>query len=379
MTQPPAFTIGIEEEYLLVDPQTCALCTAPAALMTDLQDALGDQVSPEFLACQVEVGTGVCATIAEARTDLAHLRRTVARIARKHGLAPMAASCHPFADWAVQDRTDKPRYAALDNDLAAVARRMLIGGMHVHVGIADPELRISLMNQMSYFLPHLLALSASSPFWQGKDTGLASYRVTVFDGMPRSGLPPQMADWATYQARTGALVDLGVIEERSKIWWDMRPSDTFPTLEARICDVSPRIEDALTLAALVQALARMLWRRTQAGAPWRVTDPLIVAENRWRAQRYGVSEGLIDSGAGQIVPFANLIAEMLSLIAEDTAALGSVSEAARARDMTAAGTSADRQRRIRQATLDAGGSDRDAMCAVVRAMIEAFLLDTDAA
>ncbi|MBS1301274.1 carboxylate-amine ligase [Loktanella sp. SALINAS62] len=372
MTQTPHFTIGIEEEYLLVDARTCALMPTPDALMADLVDALGDRVTSEFLNCQVEVGTDICNTIADARADLGHLRSTVARLAQNYGLRPIAASCHPFADWKQQNRTDKPRYNQLDNDLGAVARRMLIGGMHVHVGLPDKDMRISLMNQLSYFLPHLLALSASSPFWQGRDTGLASYRMTVFDSMPRTGLPPRMAGWAMYQRRVQTLVDLGVIEDATKIWWDLRPSANFPTLETRICDVSPRMENTLTLAAVIQALVRMLWRRTQDGKPWRETDPLIVSENRWRAQRYGVSEGLIDSGENRVVPFAELMEDLLDLIGEDIDALNSRAEATRVRDIAAQGTDADRQRRVRQQALDKGADDHAALCAVVHALADVF-------
>ena len=372
MTNPPPFSIGIEEEYLLVDPDSRRLAEAPEALMRDLEDALGDQVTSEFLACQVEIGTRVCGRLSEARDDLARLRRTVSDCARTHGLRPIAASCHPFGDWKQQSRTDKPRYNQLDADLGAVARRMLIGGMHVHVGLEAEEARIATMNQLSYFLPHLLALSASSPFWQGRDTGLASYRMTIFDSMPRTGLPPRLTGWADWQARVDTMVGLGIMEDASKIWWDLRPSSKFPTLETRICDVSPRMEDTLTLAALTQALVRFLCRRAEAGDPWRETDPLIVAENRWRAQRYGVQEGLIDSGENRIVPFADLMDELLDLLAEDLAALGSTEAAAGARRIAAEGTSSDRQRRQRAGH---DGDDHGALCSVVDCLIEEFLAD----
>ena len=367
---PPDFTIGIEEEYLLVDPDTGGLRAMPKVMLDDLHAALGDRISREFLDCQVEVGTGVCATVAAARDDLAHLRRTVRRIAGAHGLAPIAASCHPWEEWADQDRTDKPRYAQLDDDLGAVARRMLIGGMHVHVGIADRDTRIAVMKRLTPWLPLLLALSASSPFWQGLDTGLASWRVSVFDGMPRTGLPPRFRDWADYAAATDALVDLGVMQDTSKIWWDLRPSHAFPTLEVRLCDVSPRIEDTLTLAAIVQGLARKIARGLEEEAV--LPDPLLVRENRWRAQRHGVSQGLITGRPPAIVPMARVVGDMLDRIAADTDALGSTAQAARARGIVAQGTSAARQRAVRQAALDDGASDRDALVAVVQALIADF-------
>ena len=368
------YSIGIEEEYLLVDARSRALASASEGLLADLADALGKRVTTEFLTCQVEVGTDVCDTVEAARADLGRLRRIVADCARAHGLRPIAASCHPFGDWKEQNRTDKPRYNRLDDDLGAVARRMLIGGMHVHVGLPDRDARIAAMNQLSYFLPHLLALSASSPFWQGRDTGLASYRMTIFDSMPRTGLPPRMRDWDDWCARVDALVGLEVIDDASKIWWDLRPSSKFPTIETRICDVSPRIEDTLTLAALTQALVRFLCRRAEAGDPWRETEPLIVAENRWRAQRYGVKEGLIDSGVRRIVPVPDLVDELLELLDDDLAALGSRETAARARRIAAEGTSADRQRRQRAAH---EGDDHAALCAVVDGLAEEFLEGID--
>ena len=367
---PPDLTIGIEEEYLLVDPQTGDLRAMPDAMHDDLRAALGDRISREFLDCQVEVGTGVCAGIAEARDDLGHLRRTVQRIAGAHGLAPIAASCHPWADWADQDRTDKPRYAKLDDDLGAVARRMLIGGMHVHVGIADRNTRIAVMNRLTPWLPVLLALSASSPFWQGQDTGLASWRVSVFDGMPRTGLPPRFRDWDDYSAATGALVDLGVMEDTSKIWWDLRPSHAFPTIEARLCDVSPRMEDTLTLAAIVQGLAGMVMRGVDADAT--LPDPLIMQENRWRAQRHGVAGGLIAGQPPAMVPMTRIVEDMLDLIAPDTDALGGTAQALRARDIVRDGSSAARQRALWQKARDGGASDRDALAHVVRALIAEF-------
>ncbi|MBS8271443.1 carboxylate-amine ligase, partial [Halomonas litopenaei] len=257
---------------------TFALAQAPDSLIAACKKDLEGQVSPEFLQCQIEIGTGVCHTIGEARRDLAHLRRTVARHAADYGLAPIAASCHPFADWKEQHHTDKERYHQLRRDLAGVARRMLICGMHVHVGIPDQDMRIDLVNQLKYFLPHLHALSTSSPYWQGEDTGMNSYRLTVFDNLPRTGLPPAMANWAEFSSTVDTLIDLGLIEDASKIWWDLRPSSKFPTIESRICDVAPRMEVTLTLAALTQCLTRMLWRRSQTGEGWPVVQNFMVEE-----------------------------------------------------------------------------------------------------
>ncbi len=371
----PAFTIGIEEEYLLVDRSTCALIEAPPALMAELTQDLGDQVSPEFLQCQVEIGTRPCTTVTEAREDLRRLRASVARRAAAHGLAPIAASCHPLADWKAQSHTDKERYNALSRDLGGVVRRMLICGMHVHVGLGDDALRADLMRQASYFLPHLLALSTSSPFWQGEDTEMASYRISVFDNLPRTGLPPQFDSWQTYERSVQLLVDLGVIEDSSRIWWDLRPSARFPTLEARIMDVQPRLEHTLTLAALTQCLMRMLWRLRVRNQRWRIYDRFLIEENRWRAQRYGTTEGLIDFGRAAIVPFAELIDELLTLLEEDAAALSCLAEARRAADIVAMGTSASRQRAARAAAAKSGADPNGQMRAVVHHLIDEFQAD----
>ncbi|MCH2163036.1 MAG: carboxylate-amine ligase [Marinovum sp.] len=346
----PDFTLGIEEEYLLVDRETHALASVPPAMLAACTDRLGSRVSPEYLACQIEVGTGVCATIEDARTDLRELRGVIREEAHRVGLAPIAASCHPTADWKDQANTNKPRYNQLRSDLGGVVERMLICGMHVHVGLGDnaagDALRIDLMSQLSYFLPHLLALSTSSPYWQGQDTKLASYRLTVFDNLPRTGLPPQLGSWAEYERSVAALVDIGVIEDSTKIWWDLRPSDKFPTLETRIMDVQPRMEDSLTLAATVQCLTRMLWRLKQGNQRWRLYDNFLVAENRWRAQRYGATEGLIDFGQGEILPLAALTQEIVELTAEDADVLECTAEIARLPHIACDGTSSERQRAV---------------------------------
>ena len=371
----PDFTMGVEEEYLLVDRDSLALAEAPEGLTEACAVRLEGQVSPEFLQCQIEIGTKVCATVADAREDLRRLRATVAEEAAKHNLAPIAASCHPFADWKDQNTTDKERYAQLKQAMGDVASRLLICGMHVHVGLNDNALRADLMPQASYFLPHLLALSCSSPFWQGKDTGLNCYRLTVFDNMPRTGLPPHFDSWGEYQRTVNTLVDLGIIEDTSKIWWDLRPSERFPTLEARICDVSPRVEDALSIAAAAQAIMRMLWRLKVKNQRWRAYDPFLISENRWRAQRYGVSEGLIDFGAEAITPFPDLMDEMIEILAEDAEALGSAAEIQRLRQIAANGNSADRQRAAYAAATNGGADHHDAMKAVAQHLIEEFHVD----
>ena len=373
--QEPPFTMGVEEEYLLVDAQSFELARAPQALMDSCMAEMDGQVSPEFLQCQIEVGTKVCQTIGEAREDLKRLRACISNHAADHGLVPIAASCHPFADWKDQHHTDKDRYNELQQDLAGVVRRMLICGMHVHVGIGQKDLRIDLMNQLTYFLPHLLALSTSSPFWQGDDTGLASYRLTVFDNLPRTGLPPQLRSWGEFERSVQALVGLGVIEDSSKIWWDLRPSSRFPTIESRICDVSPRLEHALSLAALTQCLTRMLWRLSKKNQRWRLYDNFLVSENRWRAQRYGVTGGLIDFGRGEIVPMGELMQEMIELLTQDAEALNCTAEIENALQITKNGSSAERQRATYQTAIEAGKSKDDALRDVVRHLIEEYHAD----
>jgi len=369
------FTLGIEEEYLLVDLETHALANAPEALMAACQAELEGQVGPEFLNCQIEIGTRVCDSVAAARDDLKRLRACVAKHAAAHNLAPIAASCHPFADWKQQTHTDRDRYNALARDLGGVGRRMLICGMHMHVGIPDNEMRVDMMGQLSYFLPHLLALSASSPYWQGEDTGLASYRLTVFDNLPRTGLPPFFASLTEYERTTGALIALGLIEDTTKIWWDLRPSHRFPTLETRICDVCPRLEDAIALAALVQCLTRFFWRLQKSNLRWRIYDRFLINENRWRAVRYGTSEGLVDFGRREINPMPQLVDEIHELIAEDVEALGCAAEIDRLHIMAEQGTSADRQRAVHAKAREAGQDGHAAFEAVVAHLIDEFHAD----
>ena len=361
----PSFTFGIEEEYHLVDTVSRDLAEAPAALMAALEAALGAQVSPEFLRSQVEVGTRPCHTAAEARAELLHLRSTVGRLAGEHGLAPIAVSTHPFAEPETVATTEKRRYRELARDLAGVGRRLAICGMHVHVGIEDQELRIDLINQLRYFLPHLLVLSTSSPFWRGEDTGLKSWRLAIAQELPRTGMPGRFAGWDEYARTVDVLVKAGVIEDASKIWWDLRPSARFPTLELRITDVCTRLEDGLAIGALYVCLCRMLYRLRRANQSWRTYPVFLLEENRWRAQRYGVAGSMFDFGKGELVPVAELLEEMLVLVAEDADALDCRDEVARARRIAAEGTSADRQLAIYKREREAGAESAQAFNALV--------------
>jgi len=367
----PEFTLGVEEEYLLVDKETRGLVIDPPnSLLGECEEVLGGQVTTELLRSQIEVGTKVCKNIQEVRTDLSRLRRTVIDVAGRHGLAPIACSTHPFSRWSEQKHTKKDRYATLTDEMQGAARRLVICGMHVHVGINDDALRIDLMNQMAYFLPHLLALSCSSPFWEGRDTGLKSYRLTIFDALPRTGLPEKFQSYAEYERHVDILINAGLIEDSTKIWWDLRPSGRYPTLETRIMDVCTRIDDAIALAALLCCILRMLYRLRLANQRWRTYTTMLVRENRWRAMRYSFDEGLIDFAKGKIVPFETLLEEILALTAEDAEALGCVSEVASVRDILSRGTSAHRQLKANELSTAAGKSSEEALMAVVDTLIE---------
>jgi carboxylate-amine ligase len=365
----PSFTFGIEEEYHLVDLKTRGFAPAPAALMEACEAALGKRVAPELFRSQIEVGTNVCRDFAVARKELAHLRRTIAATARDYGLAPIAASTHPFADKSTLETTPKARYEALARDFAGVGRRLAICGMHVHVGIEDDELRVDLMNQARYFLPHLLMLSTSSPFWQGEDTGLKSYRLAVFHELPRTGLPQRFESFGEFQRTVDVLVRNGVIEDATKIWWDLRPSARFPTLEMRVTDVCTRIEDALSIAALYVCIMRMLYRLRRSNQKWRSYPAFLIEENRWRAQRYSVHDTLFDFGKGQLVPFAALVDELLDLVAEDAAVLDCEKEAKHALKIATGGTSADRQVLRYEELIGKGASPEEALTGVVDQLI----------
>ncbi len=367
----PPFTLGVEEEYLLVDKTTRALIIdPPAELMREAEELLGEQVTAELLRSQIEIGTRVCRNVQEAEAELKRLRSGVIEVAAKYDLAPIAASTHPFSRWREQKQTEKDRYQALTLEMQAAARRLVICGMHVHVGIEDDELRIDLMNQMSYFLPHLLAMSCSSPFWEGNDTGLKSYRLTIFDTLPRTGVPERFASWAEYKRHVSILEDAGLIEDSTRIWWDLRPSAKFPTLETRVMDVCTRLEDAVSLTAILVCILRMFYRLRCANQRWRIYTPMLVRENRWRAMRYSYDEGLLDLAKARVIPFEDLLEEILGLIAEDAEALNCVEEVGNARHILTRGTSAHRQLKAFEIEQAAGASTEDALKAVVDRLIE---------
>jgi carboxylate-amine ligase len=366
----PQFTVGIEEEYLLVEADSRDLVRdPPRELWDDLNNALGEEVGSEFMRSQVEIQTRPCATIAEARADLTGKRRTVCEIAERYGLHSIAASTHPFADWGRQLHTDKERYNLLARDMQGVVRRLLISGMHVHVGIEDEDERIDLMNQVSYFLPHLLALSTSSPFWHSEDTGLKSYRMSVFKALPRTGLPEHFNSWAEYERHVNVLVQAGIFEDASKVWWDIRPSARYPTLEMRIADICTTIEDGITIAAVYTSLLSMLYTKRQHNQRWRTYANFLIAENLWRAQRYGINEPLMDFGVGRLVPFPELTEELIEILAPEAARLGCVPEVEHMREIVRRGTSADRQLAVYEKALAEGNDSPAALRKVVDFLI----------
>jgi carboxylate-amine ligase len=367
----PPLTVGIEEEYLLVKKSTGDLDNdPPPELLKECAELGGVQISPEFLRCQIEVGTRVCRTMAEARADLARLRGIIVSVSARHGLAPIAASTHPFAQVLSQKHTEKERYFALAREMQATARRMVICGMHVHVGIDDDDMRIDLMNQMSYFLPHLLALSCSSPFWEGEQTGLKSFRLTIFNSLPRTGLPERFASYGEFRRHVDTLIRNELIQDTSKIWWDIRPSSRYPTLETRVMDCCTSIDDSICLAALNVCMLRMLYRLRSANQRWRDYPQLLIAENRWRAMRYSFDEKLLDLAKGELVEFKTLLEELIELVRVDAEVLGCVREVEHARKIVERGTSAHRQVAVYDKARSRGASEREALRAVVDWLIK---------
>jgi len=348
----PSLTIGIEEEYQIVDPASRELRSYVQRFLEHGQTVLPDQIHPEFMQSQVEAGTRICRNIQEARREVIRMRRSIWELAQQEGLWLAAAGTHPFASWARQQVSPFGRYPELARFLQDVGRRLLIFGMHVHIGIEDRELLIEVMNQLRYFLPHLLALSTSSPFWHGRNTGLKSYRSVVFESLPRSGIPPHFNSYAGYRSTVDTLLSTGSIAEPTHIWWDARPSEKFPTLEVRIPDMCTRVEETLCLTALIQAIIAKLVDLRQANQTWRIYRKHLIDENKWRAVRYGIEEKLIDFGKPAEVPFPTLIEEIVAWMDDVVDELGSRAEIEYAHTILREGTSADRQLAVYRATGD---------------------------
>ena len=360
------FTMGIEEEYLVVDRKTRDLIReAPPDMMQKCGERLGEQVTTELMQCQIEIGTRVCNTVQEGRDELIRLRRGVSDVVREYGFEIIAASTHPFAQPLEIQHTRKERYDSLTAQMQEVGRRLLISGMHVHVGLDGDEMRNDFIGQVSYVLPHFLALSTSSPFWQGHDTGLKSYRLAVWDELPRTGLPELFESYGEFQRHVGVLVRCGIIRDSSELWWDVRPSGRFPTLEMRIPDLCTRVEDAVCIAALYRCWLRLLYRLRRSNQRWRRYPRLLIEENRWRAHRFGMDEGLIDFGRGEVVPYPDLIDEIIEFIREDAEHFGCVDEVEHARTIVARGTSTHWQLDTFHKAVAEGADDHDALQRVV--------------
>ena len=362
----PPFSVGIEEEYLLVNLDSRDVdANPPAPLLEECTQRCGGQVNPRFLRSQLEASTRVCRSIAEARADLCRLRATIAEVAARFGRAPIAASTHPFAKSTRQITTEHEQFFALANEMQSAARRLMVCGMHVHVGVDDDDLRVDLMNQLSYFVPHLLALSCSSPFWEGERTGLMSFRMTLFSSLPRTGLPERFASYAELRRNLDMLIRNGVIEDSGKMWWDVRPNPHAPALEVRVMDSCTSIDDAAALAALIVSLARRLYRLKLQNRSWRIYPNMLIAENRWRAMRYSVDGELLDLARGELVAFPQLLGELLALVREDAEELGCLRELEHLQSILMDGTSAHRQIRMYEQARAAGASGREALQAVV--------------
>jgi carboxylate-amine ligase len=334
------------------------------------QEPHGERGTQERVQAPVEVETTVCPDVSAARAQLIELRATVAATVHEFGMAMIAASTHPFANWRAQKKVEKERYRVLARDMQALASRLVICGMHVHAGIEDEELRIDLMNQATYFLPHLLALSTSSPFWEGQPTGLKAYRPTIFGDLPRSGLPEHFASAQEWRHMLHVLERTGLCDDATKIWWDIRPSAKFPTLELRICDICTRLEDAITITALWQSILLTLYRLRASNQTWRRYRRTLIDENKWLAQRHGIVAELADFGVLAKKPFAVLLEEIIELVRDEAMQLGCLPEVLRAREILDRGTSADQQLNVYAGARAAGAGEREAAQAVVDWLIE---------
>lgn len=344
------FTLGIEEEFQIVDPETRELKSHVSEILDEGVMLLGEKIKPEMIQSMIEVGTGVCANIQEARTDITNLRAIIAGLAKKKGMGIVAASTHPFSKWSEQEIYDGDRYKLLVDELQMVARSLLIFGVHVHVGIPDLERRIQIMNAARYFLPHILAMTTSSPFWLGHNTGLKSYRSEVFKKFPRTEVPDHFESYAQYEAYINLLIKMNCIPDGSKIWWDVRPHYKFPTLEFRVCDIPTRVDDTIAVAALFQAIVAKLHVLTDSNLGFRIYHRRLILENKWRAIRYGLDGKMLDLGKQKEVPARDLIRELLDFVDDVVDPLGSRKEIEHVHTMLERGTSADEQLRVYEET-----------------------------
>lgn len=346
------FTLGIEEEFQIIDPTSRELRSRVNEIMDEGRMLLGEQIKPEMHQSMVEVGTGICRDVKEARADVLKLRRVISELAYKKGLAIVAASTHPVSHWADQRITEHERYEQLIEEMQHSARALLIFGMHVHVGMKDREAAIAVMNAARYMLPHVYALSTSSPFWIGRNTGMKSYRYEVFKQFPRTGIPDYFNSVSEFDNYVNLLIKTGCIDNGKKIWWDVRPHPFFPTLEFRICDIPSKVDETIAIAALFQAITAKLYKLYRQNMGFRLYRRALIEENRWRAARYGLDGKLIDFGKREEVPTRKLIQELLEFVDDVVDELGSREEINYVNTMLENGTSADRQLRVYKETGD---------------------------
>ncbi len=350
---PPTFTIGIEEEYQTIDPETRDLRShIHAEILEKGKMILQERVKAEMHQSVVEVGTSVCSNIQEAKIELKKLRRNMVRLAKENGLRLASAATHPFGDWRAQEIHPDERYKNIVEDLQLVARANLIFGLHVHIGIEDRETAIHMMNHARYFLPHILALSTNSPFWLGMNTGLKSYRCKVFDKFPRTNIPDYFPSWGEYENFIKLLIKTNCIDNAKKIWWDIRPHPFFNTIEFRVCDIPMRADETIALAALIQATVAKLYKLYTANQGFRLYRRALIMENKWRASRYGLDGKLIDFGKQTEVPARDLVREYLEFVDDVVDELGSREELNYIHEILEKGSGADRQLHVFQQTGD---------------------------
>ncbi len=347
MLQAPSLTIGIEEEYQIIDPETRQLKSYITQFLDKDHTILRErEIKPELHQSMVEMGSNVCQTIQEARTEIVKMRCMINDLARSRGLVIAASGTHPLSLWQDQQITPMDRYLGVLEDMQDLARQLLIFGMHVHIGIEDPDFQIDVMNVSRYMLPHLLALTTSSPFWEGRNTGLKSYRSVIFRRFPRTGIPSTFNSHSNYKEFVDTLIKTRSIENSSKIWWDARPHHLYPTIEFRVCDLCTTVDEALSIAAIFQALVLKLWKMRKNNTTFRLYPPALIDENKWRAVRYGIDGKLIDFGRQEELPARQLIHELVEFVSAEADELGSLKEVEYAYKILEMGTSADRQIRV---------------------------------
>ena len=346
------FTIGVEEEFQIVDPNTWELRSHVSQLLAAGSRSLGDQMKREMHQSIVEVGTNICEDVGQLQHEMLKIRSELCAAADRVGLAVAAAGTHPFSSWIDQVISPGERYENIVEELQQLARSLLIFGLHVHVAMPDKAATIDIMNAARYFLPHLLALSTSSPFWMGRDTGLKSYRTTIFRRFPRTGVPDHFGSWSEYESYVNLLIDLHCIDDGKRIWWDIRPHPTFGTLEFRVCDVPTRVEDTIAIAAVAQAIIVKLYKLYTKNMGFRLYRRALIEENKWRAARWGIDGNLIDFGKKSEVPMRALALELIEFVDDVVDELGSRAHVDHVKNILRDGTSADRQLKVYRETND---------------------------